>query len=73
MKCILVKFIYDYAQSNNLLNEDQYGFRTGRSTKDQLVLTYHHVTSWLDQGFNVDLILFDFSKAFDTVCHYSFR
>ena len=69
MERILVKFIYDYAQSNNLLNEDQFGFRPGRSTEDQLILTYHQVTSWLDQGFNVDLILFDFSKAFDTVCH----
>ena len=30
---------------------------------------YNDVTSWLDSGFAVDVILFDFSKAFDVVCH----
>lgn len=36
---------------------------------DQLILTYHEVTMWLVEGFNMDLMLFDFSKAFDVVFH----
>lgn len=66
---ILCKHIYEYATSNNLLCNDQFGFRPGRSTEDQLLLTYNAITNALNQGDNVDLILFDFSKAFDTVCH----
>ena len=63
------KFIYEYAQSNNLMNKDQFGFRPGMSSEDQLILTYDQITSWLDTGLNADLVMFDFSKAFDTVCH----
>ena len=48
---------------------DQFGFRPGRSTEDQLLLTYNDISYAIDQGNIVDLILFDFSKAFDTVCH----
>ena len=28
-----------------------------------------HVTRWLDEGKSVDIVYFDFSKAFDKVCH----
>lgn len=66
---ILCKFIYDYATSNNILCNEQFGFRSGRSTEDQLLLTYNDISYAIDLGNNVDLILFDFSKAFDTVCH----
>ena len=66
---IIAKFIYEHADSNHLFNNDQFGFRPGRSPEDQLILTYNDITLWLDKGFNVDLILFDFSKAFDVVCH----
>ena len=66
---IITKFIYEYADSNHLFNNDQFGFRHGRSPEEKLILTYNDITLWLDKGFNVDLILFDFSKAFDVVCH----
>ena len=35
----------------------------------QLLLTYNSVSAWLDEGHLVDLILFDFAKAFDVVSH----
>ena len=37
--------------------------------EDQLLLTYDAGTEWMDTGNMVDLILFDFLKAFDTVNH----
>ena len=37
--------------------------------EDQLLLTYNEVSHWMDTGSMVDLILFDFSKAFDTINH----
>ena len=54
---------------SNLLSHDQFGFRSGRSVEDQLLLVYEDVTCWLDSGSIVDVILFDFSKAFDVVPH----
>ena len=36
---------------------------------DQLLLTYNEVTLWYDAGFTVDLMLFDYVKAFDRVDH----
>ena len=37
--------------------------------EDQLLLTYDEITASVDSGFPVDLIMFDFCKAFDVVCH----
>ena len=55
--------------TNEFFTNDQFGFRPGRSTEDQLLLTYNDVFKWLDQGLTVDLTLFVFSKASDVVCH----
>ena len=66
---IVVAGLTEYLDNNDLLSIDQFGFRSGRSTEDQLLLTYNSITSWVDRGFTADLILFDFSKAFDVVNH----
>lgn len=68
---IILKLIYDYVQDNNLLSHDQCGFRPGRSTEDQLLLTYEYnaVTLALGDGKVADLILSDYTKAFDAVSH----
>ena len=50
-----------------MLTEEQFGFRPGRSTEDQLLLTYNFISLHWDSGQIVDLILYDFSKAFDRV------
>ena len=51
------------------MSEDQFGFRRKHSTVDQLILNYNDITRAVDDGEMVDLIFFDFSKAFDKVCH----
>ncbi len=58
-----------YLESNGIISECQFGFRRGRSVEDQLLLAYDDITQWVNDGFIVDLILFDFSKAFDVVSH----
>lgn len=71
-KCLeklIFRHLYGYLTENNLLRDEQFGFRPGRSTEDQLILTYHDVSIWLDRGNLVDLVLFDYSKAFDVVSH----
>ena len=66
---IICREIYNFLDLNNILSEDQYGFRAGRSIEDNLILTYDSVTKWIDENSAVDVILFDFSKAFDVVNH----
>ena len=66
---IISKELYAFLTDNQILTEEQFGFRPGRSTKDQLLLIYDEITASVDSGFPVDLIMFDFSKAFDVVCH----
>ena len=59
----------NFLEEHSLLAHDQFGFRGGRAVEDQLLLVYNDITSWLDSGYIVDLVLFDFSKAFDVVSH----
>lgn len=69
MERIVARQIMDYLEVNDLLSPHQYGFRPGRSTEDQLILTYDYVSQCVDDGFVVDMIFLDFSKAFDLVNH----
>ena len=55
--------------SNSILTPNQFGFRSQHSTLDQLILTYNYVTAAVDSGSVVDLIFFDYKKAFDRVNH----
>ena len=71
-KCLerlIAKKLSEYLEENNILSEHQFGFRAGRSTVDQMVLVYDSISKWYDEGYVTDLILFDFSKAFDVVSH----
>lgn len=69
MERIVASKLADYLEENDILSSHQYGFRRNRSTEDQLLLTYDDVGRWMDGGDVVDVILLDFSKAFDVVNH----
>ena len=66
---ILCEDLTNYLESNSILSPSQFGFRANRSTMDQLLLVYDFVSKYTDRGGVVDLILLDFSKAFDVVVH----
>ena len=53
------------------MSPHQFGFRSGHSTNYQLLLIvkYNDITGLVDSGLVVDLVFFDYSKAFDTVRH----
>jgi len=53
---------------NNLFNENQHGFRTGRSCVSQLE-QYDLILSILEDDANADVVYLDFSKTFDKVNH----
>ena len=50
-------------------NDSQHGFRHGCLVETNLITVYDYVTEHLDLAIPVDLVLLDFAKAFDKVCH----
>ena len=54
---------------HHILNDAQHGFRKMRSSKTQLLVTVHDIAKNLAFGDQVEVILLDFSKAFDRVPH----
>jgi len=68
-KCLTVR-LTKYYVNEDLLFEEQAGFRVGRSTVDQLFTLQTCVTMYLSrQGGRVYCAFIDFSKAFDSVSH----
>ena len=51
------------------MNNNQHGFRKGRSCLTQLLAHQDAIISLLEEGANADVIYLDFAKAFDKVDH----
>ena len=66
---VLLKLIIeDHLRENSPISTKQWGFMSSRSTVSALI----RVIDWLcalDQGYEVCVVFFDISKAFDTVPH----
>jgi hypothetical protein len=60
----------DYFDRWNILTDKQHGFRRRRSCESQLIITIDALAKSLAKGKQVDVILLDFSKAFDKVPHH---
>ena len=69
MERLICGEVYLFLAENDILSEEQFGFRPGWSAEDQLLLTYDDIINNLDNGYITDLILFDFYKAFDRISH----
>ena len=59
----------NHLDHHGILVDYQHGFRKGHSTESQLINTIHEIARDVDKGKQVDAIILDFSKAFDTVPH----
>ena len=59
----------DFLEENSLLSSSQHGFRKTRSCLTQLIEHIDAVLIALNEGNEVDVIYFDYSKAFDKVNH----
>jgi hypothetical protein len=53
--------------NNDLFTNSQYGFRPGRSCVTQLLEVLDDWSELMDNGFSIDTIYLDFSKAFDSL------
>ena len=58
-----------HLEHHNILTNAQFGFRQRRSADLQLLSTVHNLAPGLNEGIQTDVILLDFSKAFDKVSH----
>ena len=63
--------VVKHLEVNNVLCSSQNGFCSGRSVDTNLLESYDHITKLLDKV--ADMILLNFSKAFDKVYHRQLR
>ena len=69
MKSIVRNVMYDHLLVNSLLCPAQHGFRVRRSTVSSLLLIHNEYVNYVEDKSDIDVILFDFAKAFDVVDH----
>ena len=66
---LIYKEMYSFFIENNLISQNQSGFKQGESCINQLVSITHDIYKSLDQGYEVRSVFLDISKAFDKVWH----
>jgi hypothetical protein len=64
---IICSSVAKHLETHGILNDAQHGFRKNRSWDSQLILTIQDLAKGIVLGEQIDLILLDFSKAFDKV------
>jgi len=66
---IVLKHMLNHFEKHSILTSLQHGFRAAHSCVSQLVITIHDLMYSRDHNIQTDVIVLDFSKAFDTVPH----
>ena len=69
---IVATFVVSHMDKHNLLYDLQHGFRSKRSCETQLVTLIEDLMRSCTAGSQTDLVLLDFSKAFDKVSHRNY-
>ena len=67
-QCIFKQLI-DFLESNNLLSNHQFSFRSNRNTESAVTLLTDHIRKSMNDGKLTGSIFIDLSKAFDTLSH----
>ena len=62
-KRIIVDKLAEYLESENLLNDSQHEFRSGRSCLSQLLNHYQNLLTLMENKEVVEVIYLDFAKA----------
>ena len=66
---IIYRSIMIHLNSFHILVDAQHGFRPGRSRETQLINTVEHLARSVNDRNQTDLLILDFSKAFDKVAY----
>ena len=71
MEHCIVSNIWSHLNKHSTITSKQHGFRRGMSCETQLIEATYDWTNILNKGKGqIDVILLDFSKAFDVVPHH---
>ena len=74
MERILASNISEHLEKHNILSNCQHGFRQKRSCETQLIGFIDKLARNMQSGGEIDVIIMDFSKAFDkvlTIAYYT--
>ena len=66
---IVCSSIHKHLEADDILTDAQHGFRKRRSCETQLILTVQDLAKTADGKGQTDVVLLDFTKAFDKVPH----
>ena len=66
---IITSNVLSHLERHKILTDCQHGFRARRSCETQLLTLVHELAESVDTGGQMDLVILDFSKAFDRVPH----
>ena len=66
---VIHSHIMKYFDAHNVLTPQQHGSRQAHSCETQLIQTVHDFTTSLNNNTQTDVVIMDFSKAFDVVPH----
>ena len=69
MEHVIASQIMSHGENNNFLYTLQHGFRRGRSCETQRIEFIDDLSKNLENNQQTDVLVMDFSKAFDKVCH----
>jgi hypothetical protein len=69
MEHVIVSRTLSHLEQHNILHDCQHGFRAKRSCETQLLTLTHELAQSLDKRIQTDMVILDFSKAFDRVPH----
>ena len=58
-----------HCDNHSILTDKQHGFRSKHSCETQLILTINDLAQCLDNRSQIDMVIMDFTKAFDSVPH----
>ena len=66
---VIAKAVMSHLEDNNILSDFQHGFRAKRSCETQLLTFFDEIVKESSVGGQTDVVIMDFSKAFDVVPH----
>ena len=69
MESLIREHVLKHLTENNILRDEQHGFREGRSCLTNLLEIVEQWTEIIDDGDCIDIAYLDFRKAFDLVSH----
>jgi hypothetical protein len=69
MEHVICHHLRNHLEQHNILTNKKHGFRSGFSCETQLLTTMDDLLKSNNRGMQTDVIILDFSKAFDTVPH----